>query len=87
MGYSEKEQGYNQNYFYVVEGSFANSKIGRASFGKELERGGSLRKTGKGRGLRAKCPFFFLPATGNRGGAQGRRRPWASGAREKGEKG
>ena len=51
MGYSEKGQGYIQNYFYVVEGSFANSKIGRASFGKELERGGVLnRKQRRGGG-------------------------------------
>ena len=47
MGYSEKGQGYIQNYFYVVEGSFANIKIGRASFGKELERGGVLNRKGR----------------------------------------
>ena len=40
MGYSENGQGYIQNYFYVVEGLFANRKVGRASVGKELERGG-----------------------------------------------
>ena len=43
----KKGQGYIQNYFYVVEGLFANNKIGRASFGKELERGGALNRKGR----------------------------------------
>ena len=80
MGYSEKGQGYIQNYFYVVEGSFANSKIGRASFGKELERGGFFKENRKGQGAKGKIPFL-LPLL-SRGIEEGRGvvgRAWAGG--------
>ena len=40
MGHSEKGRGIFRIISYVVEGLFANRNVGRASFGKELERGG-----------------------------------------------
>ena len=50
--------------------------------------GGLLNKKEGMEGPKGKMPFLLPPCeTGNRGGAQGRRRSWAGGAREKGENG
>ena len=59
---------------------------------KGLKKDGvSLLIRGKGRGLKAKLPFPFLPSTQNRGGVTGAaaapgRRPWAAVAHERREK-
>ena len=44
------------NCFYILDGLFLKWGKHGGSFGKELERGGSLNKSGKGRGLCAKMP-------------------------------
>ena len=92
MGHSKKGQGYIQNYFYVVEGSFANTKIGRASFGKQLERGGFFKENRKGQGVLGKTALLLPLSHGqNRGGggapaAPGRRPSGHSGGREEGKR-
>ena len=47
---------------------------------KFIKSGGSLENRGKGRGLKTKLPFLFLPSTQNRGGALAHRRRPDSGA-------
>ena len=94
--YSGKGQGSIENYVYMVGGLIIKKiEKRRASIAKGLkEWRGFSGKRGKGEGLRAKSPFFFLsPATKTEEGERvapatwadgpgARRRPWGG---EKGE--
>ena len=82
MGYSKKDRGIFKIISYVVEGLFANRKIGGVSFRKEHRERGFLIKKEEGQGLRAKTPFFLLsPAQNKGGGGKGAGGPGHGGGR------
>ena len=66
----------------MVEGLFANRKVGRVSFGKRIrEWKGSLKNKGKGRGFLANVPSFFLLTRRTEEGALGAGGPGHVGGR------
>ena len=67
--------------FVWWKGLFTKRENRKGLFRKKfIKSGGSLENRGKGRGLKEKLPFLFLPSTQNRGGALARRRRLDSGA-------
>ena len=67
--------------FVWWKGLFAKRENRKGLFRKKfIKSGGSLENREKGRGLKAKLPFLFLPSMQNRGGAPARRRQPDSGA-------
>ena len=75
-----KSKDLNIIIFFMVEGLTHNKgEEGGGFFEKDLKRKGFIKEKKEGQGPKGKTAFLPPLITENRGGAMGRRRPWARG--------